>query len=307
MRKLKFSMLSKGIVSIFVLSFMLLAGCSGSDKTMNASSEKTAKENTKILRVGLVPNQAPDQIKAKYDPFKIYLEKTLGMKVEFFVANNYAGVVEAIANDKLDIAYFGGLTYVQAKQKAQVHPIVTEVDKETQTTKYYSLIITPADSKVKSLADLKGKTFAFGDISSTSGSLYPRIMLDKAGLTVPTDFKNVIYTGKHDATALAVQNGSIDAGGLEGRILNKLISDGIIDKNKIKILAKSDYIEGYPWVVQDSMDKTLENKIIDAFLSLNDKDLLQLMKAEKYAEVKAEDYTYIETEAKRLGLLTSQK
>ncbi|TLM97425.1 phosphate/phosphite/phosphonate ABC transporter substrate-binding protein, partial [bacterium] len=250
-----------------------------------------------------IPNQAPDKLKAKYEPFKKYLAEKLGMEVELFVANNYAGVVEAMASGKLDMAYFGGLTYVQAKKKANLHPIVTEVDSETGTTKYYSLIIIPADSPVKKLADLKGKTFAFGDVSSTSGSLYPRIMLDQAGLKVPDDFADVIYTGKHDATALAVQNGKVDAGGLEGRILNKLIADGKVDQTKIRVLAKSEFIEGYPWVVPDSMDKDLENKIVDAFLTMDDRELLKLMKAERFARVTGEDYKYIEEQAARLGLL----
>jgi phosphonate transport system substrate-binding protein len=288
-------------VLAIILSLILLVGCSSNKENVKETEKK--EETKKVLRVGLVPNQAPDKMKAKYDPFKKYLADKLGMEIEFFVATNYAGVVEAMANDKIDLAYFGGLTYVQARQKAQVHPIVTEIDKETQSTKYYSLIITSADSKIKSLAELKGKSFAFGDISSTSGSLFPRIMLDKAGLKV-VDLANVIYTGKHDATALAVQNGKVDAGGLEGRILNKLIADGTIDKSKIKILAKSEPIEGYPWVVQDSMDKELEKKIVNAFLTLEDTELLQLLKAVKFAEVKASDYDFVESEAKRLDLIT---
>lgn len=280
------------VITVIFLGISLI-GC--------ASQEPAA--GTKILKVGLIPNQSPDQLKAKYEPFKNYLQDKLGMEVELFVANNYAGVVEAMASGKLDMAYFGGLTYVQAKQRGKIHPIVTEIDSETKSTKYYSLIITSADSKVKSLAELKGKTFAFGDVSSTSGSLYPRIMLDQAGLKIPDDFANVLYTGKHDATALAVENGKVDAGGLEGRILNKLIADGKVDKSKIRILAKSDFIEGYPWVVLDSMDKDLENKIIDAFLTMTDKELLKLMKAEGFAKVTDEDYKYIEEQAARLGLL----
>lgn len=293
------------VLIITVLTGSLL-GCSTNGKTegQNASSSKPEPASEKkVLRVGLVPNQAPDEMKAKYDPFKKYLSEKLDMEIEFFVASNYAGVVEAMASDKLDMAYFGGLTYVQAKKRAAVHPIVTDIDSETKTTKYYSLIITPADSQIKQLSDLKGKTFAFGDVSSTSGSLYPRYMLDKAGLKVPDDFANVIYTGKHDATALAVENGKVDAGGLEGRILNKLIKDGKIDKNKIRILAKSDPIEGYPWVVSDKLDKNLENKIVDAFLSMSDKALLKLMKAERFEKVTAENYKYIEEQASRLGLL----
>ncbi|AVX31659.1 phosphonate transport system substrate-binding protein [Carboxydocella thermautotrophica] len=291
-------MIRKALTLLIILVALLSAACSQQTAT---TSEK--KEQPKVLRVGLIPNQAPEKIKAKYEPFRKYLEEKLGMPVELFVATNYAGVVEAMAADKLDMAYFGGLTYVQAKQKAKIHPIVTEIDSETKTTKYYSLIITPANSPIKTLQDLKGKTFAFGDINSTSGSLYPRIMLDRAGLKVPDDFANIIYTGKHDATALAVQNGKVDAGGLEGRILNKLIEDGKIDKNKIRILAKSDPIEGYPWCVQDSMDPQLEAKIVDAFLSIKDPELLKLLRAEGFARVKAEDYAYVEQEARRLGLL----
>ncbi|HEX3033043.1 MAG TPA: phosphate/phosphite/phosphonate ABC transporter substrate-binding protein [Bacillota bacterium] len=267
----------KRIINIAILVSMLtglMAGAYGCSSKSSTATNAVNQETTvapKILRVGLVPNQAPDELKAKYEPLKKYLQNKLGMEIEFFVANNYAGVVEAIANDKLDMAYFGGLTYVQAKKRAAIHPIVTDIDAETKTTKYYSLIITPADSPIRQLADLKGKSFAFGDISSTSGSLYPRYMLDKAGLKVPDDFANVIYTGKHDATALAVANGKVDAGGLEGRILNKLIKDGKIDQSKIRILAKSGDIEGYPWVVTDKLDKALEAKITDAFLTMNDR------------------------------------
>lgn len=291
-------MIRKALTLLLILVALLSAACSQQTAT---TGEK--KEQPGVLRVGLIPNQAPEKIKAKYEPFRKYLEEKLGLPVELFVATNYAGVVEAMAADKLDMAYFGGLTYVQAKQKAKIHPIVTEIDSETKTTKYYSLIITPANSPIKTLQDLKGKTFAFGDINSTSGSLYPRIMLDRAGLKVPDDFANIIYTGKHDATALAVQNGKVDAGGLEGRILNKLIEDGKIDKNKIRILAKSDPIEGYPWCVRDSLDPQLEAKIVDAFLSIKDPELLKLLRAEGFARVKAEDYAYVEQEARRLGLL----
>ncbi|GAB6179901.1 putative selenate ABC transporter substrate-binding protein [Desulfotomaculum defluvii] len=297
----------KSLILFVILLGIFLIGCGNKAETESKNDSKAASQDSatskKIIKVGLIPNQAPDQLKAKYEPFKKYLQDKLGMEVELFVANNYAGVVEAMASGKLDMAYFGGLTYVQAKQRAKIHPIVTEIDSETKTTKYYSLIITPADSKVKNLAELKGKTFAFGDVSSTSGSLYPRIMLDKAGLKTPDDLANVIYTGKHDATALAVQNGKVYAGGLEGRILNKLIDDGKVDKSKIRILAKSDLIEGYPWVVLDSMDKELENKVIDAFITMKDEELLKLMKAEGFAKVTAEDYKYIEEQAVRLGLL----
>jgi phosphonate transport system substrate-binding protein len=289
------------IVSIIMSISLLLNGCGQSNNPSPGNQQAN-----QILRVGLVPNQAPDKIKAQYEPFRQYLSNALGMPVELFVATDYAGVVEAMANDKLDVAYFGGLTYVQAKQRAKIHPIVTEIDEETQTSKYYSLIIVPSNSPVQSTGDLKGKVFAFGDISSTSGSLYPRFMLDQAGIKVPDDLKNVTYTGGHDATAQAVQNGTVDAGGIEGRILNRLIANKTVDANKIRVIDKH-LVEGYPWVVRDSIDKSLEEKIVKSFLEMKDKELLSLMRAKSFTKVTEANYAEIEKEANRLNLINPKK
>ncbi len=297
---------------LLVILLGLLAGCGGvkstdAPKSTDASKNTDAAAISNVLRVGLIPNQSPDKVKAQYEPFRAYLSEKLGMPVELFVGPDYTAVVEAMANDKLDLAYFGGLTYVQAKKRAGVYPIVTEIDRQTKTTKYHSQIIVPANSPVKKVEELKGKVFAFGDINSTSGSLYPRIMLDKAGIKVPEDLKQVIYTGAHDATAAAVQNGTVDAGGIEGRILDKLIKQGKADKSKIRVLAESEPVEGYPWVVRAGLDKALVEQITGAFLTMNDPQLLDLMRAEKYAKITDKDYAYIEEQATRLGLLKGQK
>ncbi|WP_052090335.1 phosphate/phosphite/phosphonate ABC transporter substrate-binding protein [Desulfosporosinus sp. HMP52] len=291
------------IISLIILTFALLVSGCGSNPSQ---PQGTPEISQPTLRVGLVPNQAPDKIKAQYEPFREFLADKLDMPVELFVASDYAGVVEAMANDKLDLAYFGGLTYAQAKQRAKIHPIVTEIDEETQTSKYYSLIIVPADSPVQSTADLKGKIFAFGDISSTSGSLYPRFMLDKAGIKVPSDLENVVYSGGHDATAQAVQNGTVDAGGIEGRILNRLIRNKSVDASKVRIIEKH-LVEGYPWVVRDSLDKSLEEKIVNSFLEMKDPELLTLMRAKSFTKVTDANYAEIEKEANRLGLINPNK
>lgn len=290
------------LTSIILTVALLASGCGQSVSQPQGKQEATQS----TLRVGLVPNQAPDKIKAQYEPFRKYLSEKLGIPVELFVATDYAGVVEAMANDKLDVAYFGGLTYAQAKQRAKIHPIVTEIDEETQTSQYYSLIIVPSDSPVKTTTELKGKVFAFGDISSTSGSLYPRFMLDKAGIKVPDDLKNVVYSGGHDATAQAVQNATVDAGGIEGRILNRLIANKTVDASKIRIIDKQ-LVEGYPWVVRDGLDKSLEEKIVSSFLEMKDSELLTLMRAKSYTKVTDANYAEIEKEANRLNLINPKK
>lgn len=287
------------VLAAVALSALILAGCGGGGNP--------ASSDTGTLRVGLVPNQDPQKVQAEYEPFGKYLSKKLGKKVELSVPTSYNAVVEAMSSGKLDMAYFGGLTYVQAREQAKVHPLVTEVNPYTHTTKYHSLIITPADSSIKKVADLKGKTFAFGSVSSTSGSLYPSIMLRQAGIDYRTDLKQKIYTSGHDATAAAVANGSVDGGGLEDRILYDLEKQGVVDKSKIRVVKQSAPIEGYPWVVRDALPDSLDKKITTAFLDIKDPKLLDLLRAESYAKVRASDYDYIEKQARKLDLLTEQK
>src|SRR5947207_952376 len=120
------------------------------------------------------------------------------MEVQFTPVTDYAAVVEGLANDKIDLAWLGGFTFVQAKLRTGGHavPIVQRAEDEKFTSKF----IVPASSPVKSLAELKGKTFAFGAPSSTSGHLMPRYFLMKDGIQPDTDFKAVAFSGAHDAT-----------------------------------------------------------------------------------------------------------
>lgn len=292
-------MLQRRTVIASALLGLTAAACGTS-----AASTPTGGEQPKRLRVGLIPNQAPDKIRAQYTQFGNYLEQILSQPVELFVATDYTGVVEAMASDKLDLAYFGGLTYVQAEKRADIAPIVTEIDRETNTKQYYSAIIVKADSPVKTLADLKEpkRTFAFGDISSTSGSLYPRIMLDKAGIGTFTDPQKFIYTGGHDATTLAVVNGTVDAGGVEQRIMQRLIDTGTVRADQIRVVERM-LVMGYPWAARNRLDRGLVERITQAFLNMKDPELLKLMRAERYERVTKADYEEVRREAARLGLL----
>jgi phosphonate transport system substrate-binding protein len=258
------------------------------------------------LQVGLIPNQNPEEVEAQYQPLEDYLKEELGREVVVSVPTTYNAVVEAMVSDELDLAYFGGLTYVQARERADVHPVFTEINPETGTTKYRSLIIVPADSDIEEVEDIEGQTFAFGSVSSTSGSLYPSIMLDQAGIDYRTDLEEVVYTGGHDATAQAVANGRVAAGGLEDRILYDLQEEGIVEEGSVRVIEESEPIEGYPWVVRDDLPDETEQEITDAFLGIEDPELLDLLRAEGYERVEASDYDYVEEQARKLDLLTEQ-
>jgi len=280
---------------------LLLAGCGGAGGGGDSAS------GDEPLQVGLIPNENPEEVEAQYQPLEDYLKKEIGREVELSVPTTYNAVVEAMVSGELDLAYFGGLTYVQARQRADVHPLFTEVNPRTGTTKYRSVIIVPADSDVKKVEDLEGETFAFGSVSSTSGSLYPSIMLDQAGIDYRTDLEEVIYTGGHDTTAQAVANGQVAAGGLEDRILYDLQEEGIIEKGKVRVIEESDPIEGYPWVVRNALSGKDEQDLIDAFLGIEDPELLDLLRAEDYQKVQVGDYDYVEKQARKLDLIAEEQ
>ena len=288
------------VLSLVLVAAMALANCGGGGGGDSASGDEP-------LQVGLIPNENPEEVEAQYQPLEDYLKKELGREVELSVPTTYNAVVEAMVSGELDLAYFGGLTYVQARQRADVHPLFTEVNPRTGTTKYRSVIIVPANSSVQKVEDLEGETFAFGSVSSTSGSLYPSIMLDQAGLDYRTDLGEVIYTGGHDTTAQAVANGQVAAGGLEDRILYDLQEEGIIEKNKVRVIEESDPIEGYPWVVRDALSDKDEQALIDAFLDIKDPELLDLLRAEDYQKVQASDYDYVEKQARKLDLIAEEQ
>lgn len=295
------------LAALAVALIMIMTAC-------QASAAKPNKNGIPDpMRVGIIPNVAPDTQRARYQPFRKYLERKLGVHVTLFVASDYAGVINALAAHKLDMAYLGGLSYVQAAQQVHLTPLVTEIDRETGRRTYLSAIIVKSGSRFRSVRDLltAHASFAFGDVSSTSGSLYPRLMLVQAGARChPDDLTNcpplskMTFTGGHDATARAVLNGSVDAGGLELRILHRLERQGTFPKNGVRVIA-THQVMGYPWVASGDLGKKADATLIGAFQAVRDPKLLDLLRARRYARVSARDYAEIRRYAKRFGLLNA--
>jgi phosphonate transport system substrate-binding protein len=267
------------------------------------------------LRVGIIPNISPEKQRAQYEPLRAYLAETLDRDVELFVAHNYAGVVTALVAGRVDMAYLGGLTYVQAaEQSAGITPLVTEVDEETGSAKYVSAVVVPKDAAARTVRDVVAARggFAFGDPSSTSGSLYPRVMIVAAGAQCRADDLNacpplasVTFTGGHDATAQAVLNGAVAAGGIELRILHRLERQGTVPAGALRVVGEHE-VMGYPWVARAGLDDDARRRVTEAFTAIRDPELLSLMRAKSYVGVTAADYTEVRENAARLGLLTER-
>lgn len=259
-----------------------------------------------VLRVSAIPDEAPTELQRKFKPLGEYLKKETGLDVQFTPVTDYAAVVEGLANSKIDLAWLGGFTFVQAKLRTQggVTPIVQRAEDE----KFTSRFIVPADSPAKTLAELKGKTFAFGSPSSTSGHLMPRFFLMQGGINPDKDFKTVAFSGAHDATVAFVAAGRADAGVLNASVMDKLIETGNTSAAKVRVLATTPPFYDYNWTVRPGLDAALAKKLSDAFLKLDatnpeHKEILALQRASKFIPTRASNYDGIEAAARSAGLI----
>jgi phosphonate transport system substrate-binding protein len=258
-----------------------------------------------VLRVSAIPDEAPTELQRKFKPLGEYLSRATGIKVVFTPVSDYAAVVESLATKKLDMAWLGGFTFVQARIRTHgtAVPIVQRAEDAVFTSKFIT-----ADPAITKLGDLKGKTFAFGAPSSTSGSLMPRYFLQQDGLDPEKDFKTVAYSGAHDATVAFVAAGKAEAGVLNASVWDKLVESRKVDTSKVRVFATTPAYYDYNWTVRGDLDPVLVKKLTDAFLALDPskpehKAIMDLQRASRFIPTKAENYVGIEAAAKSAGLL----
>jgi len=258
-----------------------------------------------VFRITAIPDESPTELARKAAPLVKYLEGKLGMKVEWTPVTDYAAAVETLVNKKVDMAWFGGFTFVQANHRSggKVIPLVQREEDE----KFRSVFIT-SDPAIKALADLKGKDVSFGSQSSTSGHLMPRSFLLQNGLNPDKDFRRVAFSGAHDATIAAVASGKVQAGALNISVWEKFVADKKVDTDKVRVFYTTPPYYDYNWTVHADMPAALREKLAQALLSLNKgtpegKEILELQRATRFVPTKPENYKGIEAAAVNAALL----
>jgi len=259
-----------------------------------------------VLRVTTIPEEAATEQIRKFGPLTKYLERTVGMKVDFVPVNDYPAAVEALVNKQVELVWFGGFTYVQAQIRSggKIIPIA----QREEDTSFRSVFITQTNSGIKRLTDLKGKQVSFGSQSSTSGHLMPRSFLLEAGIDPEKDFKRVAYSGAHDATIAAVVSGRVDAAALDITVWRKFVSENKVDTTKVDVFYTTPPYFNYNWSVHADMPAPLREKITAALLNLNmnnpeGKEILTLNRATKYIPTKPENYKGLENAGRSAGLI----
>jgi phosphonate transport system substrate-binding protein len=269
-------------------------------------SEGVGADVPDVLKVSAIPDENPNELMRIYTPFAEFLAQEIGMKVQFTPVVDYAATVEGLAAKKLDLVWYGGFTSVQAVKRTNGNAkrlVLRQEDAE-----FKSVFIAKPGSGIKSLGDLKGRTFAFGSVSSTSGHLMPRSFLLKENITPEKDFKQTAFSGAHDATALWVESGKVEAGALNFLTWEKLVQAKKVDTSKVNVFWTTPAYVDYVWTARGDLDKGIQDKITAAFVKLDyanpeHRKLLELHRTKKYIRAIDADWKTIEDAAVAAGLL----
>ena len=261
----------------------------------------------KELVMGLIPAESNEEMIKKFEPMRAYLERKLGEKVKVYTATDYAGVIEAMRKKRVDIAWFGPLSYYLAEQEAGAEAFAVGVMTNGKST-YRSLFVVPGDSPIKSIMDLKGKSVAFVDPASTSGGLMPTYLVKKATGMMPEQFfGKFTWTGSHDAAEMAVKNRTVDAAADNDITYPLMLEKGLITKESNRVLMYSPPLPGSPLTYRKDLPADLKAKIKDAILNANKEiQVTGYGKLVRYDAVTPADYQPIRDMVKELGLKKEQ-
>lgn len=224
----------------------------------------------KKIKIGFIPTEGGSGSLERFKPLTDFLESALGMEIEPFSASDYAGIITAMAHKHIDFAYFGPKSYIEAAEKANAEALVLELNDKGMAG-YTGLLITQANSKIKTIDDIKDKTFCFTDPNSTSGYLVPNVLFARDLKVDPNKyFSKVSFSGAHGNSILAVKNGKIEVAATNDIDLNRMIEKGQVSMNDFRILWRSELIPGAPMAARKDLPTSLKAAFTGAMLMFNE-------------------------------------
>ena len=302
--------MKKFSVSGLLLLLLPLTACS---PNISGTSKTTGAPEVKPLVTGAIPDQDPEKLQRQYTKLAAYLQKELGVPVQYKPVTDYTAAVTAFKVGDLDLVWFGGLTGVQARLQVPGAEAIAQRDGDE---KFHSLFIANNKSGLKPFKDigdlkqLKGRTLTFGSESSTSGRLMPQYFLQQAGLQL-TDFKGQVgFSGDHDKTIKLVEAGTYEVGAVNEKVWLQRLAAKEVDLNKVEVIWRTRAYYDYHWVINPQVKQRYGEDFVkkaqDAFLKLDpkvpeQKEILDLFQAGKFIPTKNENYTQIEKIGREIG------
>jgi phosphonate transport system substrate-binding protein len=256
------------------------------------------------LRIAVLPDQTPVLLRQQHDPLVAYLGRSLGIPTELILPGDYAELTSLFRSNKVDLAFFGGLTFVQARRQGGAVPLVMrDIDLRLTT-----VFLANASSTGKTLEDFRGARLAFGSRLSTSGHLMPRYYLEKRGIVPESFFYEVRYSGSHDKTVDWVWRRQVDLGAANTAIVEQMYAKGIFRRGDLRIIWTTPPYPDYVWAAHPSLSASFQRRLRDAFLALSPQNpeharVLASQSAGRFLPVKGDEFDSLTQAAAALGML----
>jgi phosphonate transport system substrate-binding protein len=265
------------------------------------------KEEThpSILRIGILPDQTEDKLRKRYAPLLAHIQSQIGQPVKLIVPKSYGDLLKLFGDGKIDLAYFGGFTYLKAAHKNGAVPVaMRDID-----TRFRSYFLVRGDDPARELRDKRGAGLSFGSRLSTSGHLMPRHFLNQSGMPPEQFFREVKYSGAHDKTAYLVRDGKADVGAVNAIIVDQMFRDGRLKRSQVRVLWETPPYPDYVWAIRGAIAEDLRSKVLNSFLSLSldtpkHGDILRKIGAESFLPARQKDFSQLREIAKALDLLS---
>ena len=289
------ALLNRTVVSIVVAAAVLVA--------------PVQAEETKTLVFSAIPDQDETALKARFGKVADYLSKTLEVPVKYVPVKSYAAAVTSFRNDQVQLAWFGGLSGVQARL---LTPGAKAIAQGEEDPNFHSFIIAHHSTGLKASEDfpkeIVGKTFTFGSKGSTSGRLMPEYFIRKNLEKTPEEaFKTVGFSGNHSRTVTLVESGAYEVGAVNYKVWNKMVADKTVDTSKVTALWRTPGYPDYQWTLRGDVDakwgEGFSEKVQQALLSMDDPDLLASFPRKSFIKATNEDFQPILDTAKEIGIL----
>ena len=282
------------LVAIAAMTAVLLAGC-GSGR------------GDQTFYIAGIPDQDATKLARRNDALTSYLTAELGVDVEYVPTVDYAATVVGFKQGGIHMAWFGGLTGVQARLAV---PGSEAIAQRPQDASFHSRFIVQAGLNNTSLSDLRGLTFTFGSESSTSGHLMPRHFMMEAGLDPNTDLRGAPnFSGSHDKTWKLVESGAFQAGVLNEAVWESAVAGGRVDTTKVRELLTTPAYFDYNWTIRGDVDDTFgegfTERVRRVLLQMDGshRSILDLHSTDRFVETANDNYAAIERVARSLGFV----
>ncbi len=256
-----------------------------------------------------IPDQDETQLVERFGAIEDYLEEQLGVEVRYIPVKSYAAAVSAFRNNQVQLAWFGGLSGVQARRLVPGSEAIAQGAEDTEFRSYFIANRESGLEPMDELTDeLRGKTFTFGSKGSTSGRLMPEFYLRQAFGEAPEEvFSRVGFSGNHTRTIRLVEAGTYQVGALNYAVWDTAVENGEVDTDKVQVIWETPTYADYQWTIRGDVDERFgdgfKDRVTEALIAIKDEDLLERFPRSSFIPASNDDYKAIEETAEELGLV----